>query len=106
MIEQLPRNTAFVKITAVYGQIDENGHAVRKWPARKIAITDKIGKNGRLSVKIQTFRPRFYGQMVQKAGFVRKMRFAYGQISKKWRFVRKIRVKSWCTAQNKKKSVP
>ncbi len=68
MIEQLPRNTAFVKITAVYGQIDENGHAVRKWPARKIAITDKIGKNGRLSVKIQAFRPRFYGQMVQKAG--------------------------------------
>jgi len=87
VIEQLPRNTAFVKITAVYGQIDENGHAVRKWPARKIAITDKIGKNGRLSVKIQTFRPRFYGQMVQKAGFVRKSSSKwskiYGQIIEK-----------------------
>ena len=65
-------SAAFVKITAVYGQIDEYGHAVRKWPVRKIAITDKMGKNGRLSVKIQTFRPWFYGQMLQKAGFVRK----------------------------------
>ena len=119
MIEQVISSTAFGKIIVVYGQIAENGHAVRKWPARKIAITDKIGKNGRLSVKIQAFRPRFYGQMVQKAGFVRKssskwskiygqitgkcrfvrkMRFAYGQISKKCRFVRKIRVKSWRAA--------
>ena len=63
---------AFGKITAVYGQIDEKGHAVRKWPARKKAITDKMIKNGRLSVKIQTFRTRFYGQMLKKAGFVRK----------------------------------
>ena len=63
---------AFGKITAVYGQIDENGHAVRKWPVRKIAITDKMGKNGRLSVKIQTFRTRFYGQMLRKAASVRK----------------------------------
>ena len=47
VIEQMMRSTAFGKITAVYGQIDENG-----------------------------------------------------------RFVRKIRVKSRCTAQNKKKSVP
>ena len=38
-------STAFVKIIAVYGQIDENGHAVRKWPARKMAITDKMVKN-------------------------------------------------------------
>ena len=63
---------AFGKITAVYGQIDEKGHAVRKWPARKKAITDKMIKNGRLSVKIQTFRTRFYGQMLRKAAFVRK----------------------------------
>ena len=63
---------AFGKITAVYGQIDENGHAVRKWPVRKIAITDKMGKNGRLSVKIQTFRTQFYGQMLRKAASVRK----------------------------------
>nr|WP_270351517.1 hypothetical protein [Ligilactobacillus ruminis] len=63
---------AFVKITAGYGQIDENGPSVRKWPAQKMAITDKMVKNGRLSVKIQTFRTRFYGQMLQKQSFVRK----------------------------------
>ena len=66
------RSTAFGKITAVYGHIDENGPFVRKWPARKTAITDKMVKNGRLSVKIQVFRTLFYGQMFQKAGFVRK----------------------------------
>ena len=60
------------KITAVYGQIDENGSSVRKWLARKMPITDKMVKKGRLSVKIQTFRTRFYGQMLQKAVFVRK----------------------------------
>ena len=65
-------SAAFVKITAVYGQIDENGHFVRNWLARKMAITDKMVKNGRLSVKIQAFRTRFYGQILQKAGFVRK----------------------------------
>nr|WP_288720421.1 hypothetical protein [uncultured Ligilactobacillus sp.] len=62
----------FGKITVVYGQIDENGGIVRKWPARKLAITDKMVKTSRLSVKIQPFRPWFYGQMLQKAGFVRK----------------------------------
>ena len=72
VIEQMMRSTAFVKITAVYGQIAENGSSVRKWLARKKAITDKMVKNGRLSVKIQTFRTRFYGQILQKAGFVRK----------------------------------
>ena len=30
VIEQMMRSTAFGKITAVYGQIDENGHFVRK----------------------------------------------------------------------------
>ncbi|WP_420805670.1 hypothetical protein [Ligilactobacillus ruminis] len=44
-------STAFVKSPAVYGHIDENGPSVRKWPARKMAITDKMTKNGRLSVK-------------------------------------------------------
>ena len=63
---------AFGNITSVYGHIDENGRFVRNWPVRKMAITDKMVKNGRLSVKIQTFRTRFYGQMLQKAGFVRK----------------------------------
>ena len=34
-----------------YGHIDENGQFVRKWLALKMAITDKMVKNGRLSVK-------------------------------------------------------
>ncbi|UWP41144.1 hypothetical protein NQ504_03895 [Ligilactobacillus ruminis] len=63
---------AFGKITAVYGHIDENGPSVRKWLVRKKTITDKMGKNSRLSVKIQTFRTLFYGQMLQKAACVRK----------------------------------
>ena len=72
MIEQMMRSTAFGKITAVYGQIDENRRFVRKWTVPKMAITDKMVKNGRLSVKIQPFRTRFYGQMIQKSLFVRK----------------------------------
>ena len=66
------RSTAFDKIIVVYGQIDENGGIVRKWPAPKMAITDKMVKTSRLSVKIQTFRTRLYGQMLRKAPFVRK----------------------------------
>ena len=66
------RSTAFDKIIVVYGQIDENGHSVRKWSARKMAVTDKMVKNGRLSVKIQAFRTRFYGQTLQKQPSVRK----------------------------------
>ena len=65
-------STAFGKITAVYGYIDENGPFVRKRPALKMAITDKMVKNSRLSVEIQTFRTRFYGQMLRKAACVRK----------------------------------
>ncbi|WP_270627031.1 hypothetical protein [Ligilactobacillus ruminis] len=68
----MPRRTAFGKITVVYGRIDENGHAVRKRTVPKMAITDKMVKNVRLSVKIQTFRPRFYGQMLRKEASVRK----------------------------------
>ena len=63
---------AFVKMTAFFGHIDENGASVRNKLARKMPITDKMGKNGRLSVKIQLFRTRFYGQMLQKAACVRK----------------------------------
>ena len=59
------RSTEFVKITVVYGHIAENGLFVRNWSARKMAITDKMVKNGRLSVKIQPFRTRFYGQMTK-----------------------------------------
>jgi len=72
VIEQVMRSTAFGKIIVVYGHIDENGHAVRKRSSRKMPITDKMGKNGRLSVKIQTFRTRFYGQMLRKETYVRK----------------------------------
>ncbi|WP_235719899.1 hypothetical protein [Ligilactobacillus ruminis] len=67
------RSTAFGKITAVYGHIDENGLFVRKWPARKIPITDKMVKNSCLSVRFWRFRPRFYGQMPQKQSSVRKL---------------------------------
>ena len=66
------RSTAFVKIIAVYGHIDENGHFVRKRTVPKMVITDKMVKNGRLSVKIQAFRTRFYGQTLQKQSSVRK----------------------------------
>ena len=65
-------DSAFVKITAVYGQSDKNGVLVRKRPARKMAITDKTIKNRCLSVRFYAFRTKFYGQTFQKAGFVRK----------------------------------
>ena len=83
------------KVFAVYGHIDENGFSVRKRLARKMAITDKMVKNGRLSVKIKPFRTRFYGQMLRKEAFVRKSSSQwpkiYGQITEKCRFVRKMR---------------
>ncbi|MGO4925201.1 hypothetical protein ACTQ44_09790 [Ligilactobacillus ruminis] len=59
-------STAFGKIIVVYGQIAENGHAIRKWPAQKMAITDKMVKNGRLSVKIQCFGPCFTDRCSKK----------------------------------------
>ena len=62
----------FGKNTAVYGHIDENGRFVRNLPARKMPITDKMGKIGSLSVRFQPFRPRFYGQMIRKEASVRK----------------------------------
>ena len=46
------RSTAFGKIIVVYGHIDENGHSVRKWPSRKMPITDKMVKNSLLSVNL------------------------------------------------------
>ena len=72
VIEQMMRSTAFVKITAVYGQIDENWEFVRKWYSRKVPITDKMLKNSLLSLKIQPVWTRFYGQMIQKFLFARK----------------------------------
>ena len=61
---------AFGKITAVYEHVDKNEHLSIN--GLLMAITDKMGKTSRLSVKIQTFRTRFYGQMLQKEACVRK----------------------------------
>ena len=72
MIEQAMRSTAFGKISSVYGHIAENGSLVRKWSARKMAITDKTVKKRCLSVRFQPFQTRFYGQMLRKEAFVRK----------------------------------
>ena len=47
------RSTEIVKITVVYGHIAENGLFVRNWFARKMAVTDKMVKNVRLSVKFE-----------------------------------------------------
>ena len=44
------RSAEFVKIIAVYGHIDENGHFVRKRTVPKMAITDKCSKKRLLSV--------------------------------------------------------
>ena len=65
-------STAFGKIIAVYGHINGNGRFVRKRPALKKAITDKMIKNSLLSVRFWRFRPRFYGQISKKWHFVRK----------------------------------
>ena len=53
VIEQVMSSTAFGKITAVYGHIDENGRFVRKWTVQKMAITDKRSKKPVLSVNPQ-----------------------------------------------------
>ena len=45
-------DAALGKSSAVYGHIDENGLFVRKRTARKKAITDKMVKNGSLSVNL------------------------------------------------------
>ena len=52
VIEQMMRSAAFVKITAVYGHIAENGHFVRKRTVPKMVITDKSAKIGSLSVNL------------------------------------------------------
>ena len=60
-IKQVMGSTAFGKIIAVYGHIDENGRFVRKWTVPKMAITDKMVKNGRLSVNLSEILARFPG---------------------------------------------
>ena len=65
-------NFAKKSVDSDYGHIAENGLFVRNWSAQKMAIMDKMVKNGRLSVKIQAFRTWFYGQILQKSIFVRK----------------------------------
>ena len=51
--------TAFGKITAVYGHIDENGRFVRKWTVPKMAITDKSAKTKALSVNLNEVLARY-----------------------------------------------
>ena len=68
MIEQMMRSTAFGKITVVYGHIDENGASVRKWLARKMPFTDKMVKNGRLSVNPQHNGQKFTDKSLEEAG--------------------------------------
>ena len=59
---------AFGKNAFVYGHIDENGKFVRKWPARKKAITDKMIKNGRLSVNPHHNGQKFTDKSLKNAG--------------------------------------
>ena len=61
-------STAFGKITAVYGQIDENGLFVRKWPARKIPITDKCSKQPVLSVNLHHNGQKFTDKSPENEG--------------------------------------
>ena len=58
-----------VKVFAVYGHIDENGFSVRKRLARKMAITDKMVKNGRLSVNHHHNGQKFTDKSLKNAGF-------------------------------------
>ena len=62
------RSTAFGKITAVYGQIDENRRFVRKWTVPKMAITDKMVKNGRLSVNLHHNGQKFTDKSPENDG--------------------------------------
>ena len=59
---------AFGKITVVYGQIAENGHDVRKWADRKLTITDKMVKNGRLSVNHHHNGQKFTDKSLENVG--------------------------------------
>ena len=51
-----------------YGHIDENGPSVRKWPAPKMAITDKMVKNGLLSVNPHHNEQKFTDKSLENAG--------------------------------------
>ena len=77
------RSGFFVCMTLAMMEITQNSLAVNLTDgsaliyqalhlAKSLPFTDKMGKNSRLSVKIQTFRTRVYGQMLQKAACVRK----------------------------------
>ena len=60
-------SAAFGKSFAVYGHIDENGHFVRKWLTRKMVITDKMVKNGRLSVNPHHNGQKFTDRLLENA---------------------------------------
>ncbi|MGO4955628.1 hypothetical protein [Ligilactobacillus ruminis] len=52
----------------VYGRINENGNAVRKRTVPKMAITDKMVKNGRLSVNPHQNGQKFTDKSLKNAG--------------------------------------
>ena len=54
-------NFAKKSVDSDYGHIVENGLFVRNWSAQKMAITDKMVKNGRLSVNLSEILARFPG---------------------------------------------
>ena len=66
-------DAALGKSSAVYGHIDENGLFVRKRTARKKAITDKMVKNGSLSVNLSEILAkigRAASPFLEKAAFL------------------------------------
>ena len=76
-------SAAFGKITAVYGQIDENESSVRKRLARKISITDKMVRNGRLSVNPHHNGQKFTDKSLENAGLSVKCVLLTDKSSKK-----------------------
>ena len=58
----------FDKITAVYGQIDENESSVRKWLARKMPFTDKCFKKPALSVNPHHNGQKFTDKSLENVG--------------------------------------
>ena len=61
-------STAFGKIIAVYGHIDENGRFVRKWTVPKMAITDKCSKKPVLSVNLHHNGQKFTDKSPENEG--------------------------------------
>ena len=76
-------SATFVKIIVVYGHIDENGHFVRKWSSRKMAITDKCSKNSLLSVNPHHNGQKFTDKSPENVGLSVKCGLLTDKCSKK-----------------------